>query len=121
MAGWAKSPPSLVALFTETAPHGPGVTYRNMFGYPAAFVNGNMFAGLFQDGLFVRLGPATRAALEAEYGSHPFAPMPGRPMKDYMLVPEALLEDEAAIERLLAQALAHASGLPAKEKKAKRA
>jgi len=26
-----------------------------VFGYPCAFVNGNMFAGLFQTELFVRL------------------------------------------------------------------
>jgi len=26
-----------------------------MFGYPAAFVNGHMFAGVFQASLFVRL------------------------------------------------------------------
>jgi TfoX/Sxy family transcriptional regulator of competence genes len=121
MPGWTKSPASLVALFAEIAPQGPGVTHRKMFGYPAAFVNGNMFAGLFQDGMIVRLGPEARAAVEAEHGPHPFAPMEGRVMKDYMRVPDAVLEDETATAGLLAKALAHASGLPPKEKKPKRA
>ena len=33
---------------------------RKMFGYPCAFVNGNMFAGLFQTGLFLRLSEPER-------------------------------------------------------------
>jgi TfoX/Sxy family transcriptional regulator of competence genes len=119
MPGWTKAPQSLKALFEACAPVGPGVQPRKMFGYPAVFVNGNMFAGVFQDGIFARLSPADRSALEAEHGPSPFEPMPGRPMKDYVLLPEAVLEDEAATQALLAKALAHASGLPPKEKKSK--
>ena len=49
------------AAFTKLVPAEPGVTMRPMFGNLAAFVNGNMFAGLFGDDLFVRL-PDDQAA-----------------------------------------------------------
>ena len=33
-----------------------GVEQRKMFGYPALFVRGNMFAGLVRDTMILRLG-----------------------------------------------------------------
>lgn len=53
-----------------------------MFGYPAAFVNGNMFTGVFADRVFVRL-PADELAEAARLGGKLLEPMPGRPMKAY--------------------------------------
>ena len=52
---WTKSPPELVELFDEVVPSAPAVQRRQMFGYPAAFVNGNMFAGLHQSNVVLRL------------------------------------------------------------------
>ena len=43
------------AAFAKVVPDRPTVTLRPMFGNLAAFVNGNMFAGLFGEDLFVRL------------------------------------------------------------------
>ena len=60
-----------------------------MFGYPCAFVNGNMFAGLFQDRIFVRLSPDDRSGLDRTHGAIDFEPMPRRPMKAYAVVPDA--------------------------------
>src|SRR5439155_3377037 len=53
---WKKSPPELIAAFEKAKPSGPSVTARPMFGYPALFLNGNMFAGTYQDKIIVRLG-----------------------------------------------------------------
>src|SRR5437899_11274509 len=53
---WKKSPPELIAAFEKAKPSGPSVTARPMFGYPAPFLNGNMFAGTYQDKIIVRLG-----------------------------------------------------------------
>ena len=116
---WTKSPQSLIDLFTESLPDDSRVANRKMFGYPAAFVNGNMFAGLFQDQMFARLAPSARLALEGAHGPLAFEPMPGRPMKAYTRVPDAVLADEAAVADLLAGALAFAAALPAKVRKAK--
>ena len=35
----------------------PEAQVRKMFGFPAAFVNGQMFSGLYDDYMFVRLSP----------------------------------------------------------------
>jgi hypothetical protein len=117
---WTKSPHGLIDLFGAWLPDAPGVERRKMFGYPVAFVNGNLFAGLFQDVAFVRLPPAARAELEAEFGIRHFEPMPGRPMRAYVVLPDELLEDEERYAGLLAAACAFAAGLPPKEKKPRR-
>ena len=39
---WKKSPPELVATFDAAIAGKPGVERRQMFGYPCAFLNGNM-------------------------------------------------------------------------------
>ena len=51
-----KSPEELVATFDEVMPGAPA-TKRKMFGFPAGFVNGNMFMGLFEESMILRLPP----------------------------------------------------------------
>ena len=46
--------------------------------------------------------------------------MPGRPMKDYTLVPDDVLADDEALAELLAKAVSFTASLPPKEKKAKK-
>ena len=46
--------------FSTLVPSHAGVSTRQMFGNQAAFVNGDMFAGLFGDRLFVRLSDEDR-------------------------------------------------------------
>jgi hypothetical protein len=41
---WKKSPPALIAVFDAAIAGRPGVVRRRMFGYPAAFLNGNLLA-----------------------------------------------------------------------------
>ena len=111
---WTKSPKGLVDLFAVSLPEAPGLERRQMFGYPCAFVNGNMFAGLFQDVAMARLPPALREALDAEYGVRAFEPMPGRPMRAYTVLPEEVVEDEARYAEVLRAACAFAAALPPK-------
>jgi len=42
----AKPPSSLVETFTAVVPDAPHVQRKQIFGMPAAFAGGNMFAGL---------------------------------------------------------------------------
>src|SRR5262245_47132439 len=60
-------------------PDDPRVSVRPMFGNLAAFVNGNMFTGLFGNDVFVRLPEDERDAV-MKAGGRPFEPMPGRGM-----------------------------------------
>ena len=111
--GWSKSPPELVALFESVFP-GPPALSRQMFGYPAGFVNGNMFMGLHQENMVLRLPDGPRAELLAMQGAATFEPMAGRPMKEYVTVPSSLLASPEELEPWVARALAYGSSLPPK-------
>jgi TfoX/Sxy family transcriptional regulator of competence genes len=111
---WRKSPEALVRRFAEIVPDDPAVQERQMFGYPAAFCRGNLFMSLFQDRVVLRLGDADRAALLALAGAAPFEPMPGRPMREYVLVPPAMVPRTAALSRWVGRSLAYAKSLPPK-------
>ena len=114
---WKKTPPEVAAKFDRAAPTDPKVVRKPMFGYPALFLNGNMFAGTFQDKIVARMAEDARErALKA--GAKQFAPMPGRPMKEYVVVPATDVAKPAALAKWVAQAHAYAKTLPAKEKKA---
>ena len=67
------------AAFAKLVPDEPAVTLRPMFGQLSAFVNGNMFCGLFGDQLVVRL-PETDIAAVKKQGGRDFEPMAGRRM-----------------------------------------
>ena len=114
---WRKPPAELVDLFLGLLPDNPEVDVRPMFGSPCFFCHGNLFAGVHQESLIVRLGDDERAALLALPGARPFEPMPGRAMREYTCVPEAMLGDREALKAWLARALAYALTLPAKQKK----
>src|SRR5207248_2604784 len=87
MPTFTKAPPELVETFTAAIQRIPDVQPRKMFGYPAAFTNTLMFSCLFRDAMILRLSEGDRAALRAAGGT-PFEPMPGRPMREYIAVPE---------------------------------
>ncbi len=112
---WMKSPEALVKTFDEALPDDSRVQRRKMFGYPAAFVNGNMFAGLHQADILLRLDEARRTELASGHGARPFEPMPGRAMKEYVLAPPAFHEDIELLSHWLQAALDYVAALPTKE------
>ena len=85
-----------------------------MFGYPALFVGGNLVTGLFADRWMIRLAPDDLAELLALPGAEPFAPMPGRTMTGYGVLPTEVVDDDAALDGWLARAVALGRSLPAK-------
>jgi TfoX/Sxy family transcriptional regulator of competence genes len=112
---WKKSPDSLVAAFEAAVPDDARADKRKMFGFPCAFVHGQMFTGLFQDQMFVRLPESDRNELVAMADFSPFEPMPGRPMKEYVVVPPAMIRDGAALKRWTTRALEYAASLGPKK------
>ncbi|MDO8531347.1 MAG: TfoX/Sxy family protein [Dehalococcoidia bacterium] len=116
---WQPAPSKMVRLFEVTMQSLPEAAKRKMFGYPAAFANGHMFAGLHQDSFVLRLSPSDCAAFLRLPDSKPFDPMPGRTMGDYVLVPQALLNAEGDILVWLEKTFAYAASLPPKKPKAK--
>jgi len=116
MPQFTKAPAALVDLFQRALAGLPDVQPRRMFGYPAGFTRDQMFASLFQDKLIVRLSESDRDALAGE-GGRPFEPMPGRPMREYLVVPEAVRESPSALRAWLTKAQAYAASLPPKKKR----
>ncbi len=89
---------------------------KPMFGCPAYWVGGNLFAGVWQDSLMVRL-PEVERRQALERGAALFEPMEGRPMKEYVVLPPAELEDPAALAGRVRQAAEYAASLPPKTPK----
>jgi TfoX/Sxy family transcriptional regulator of competence genes len=118
--GWEKAPVALVKAFAAALEELPGAETRKMFGYPAAFANEYLFTGLFEDRWFVRLPDDALAELAAAGGTT-FEPMPGRPMRGYLAMPDELVADPVRRRRWLERGLAFVIGLPPKEKKPRRA
>lgn len=108
MPKFTKSPPALIAAFDAAKPDHPGVTRKTMFGYPAYFLRGNMFAFTFGPRVAIRAGGARRAALK-DGGA--FEVMPGRPMREYVEVPVTGLKGRA-LTKWIAEGLAAADALP---------
>jgi hypothetical protein len=103
--------------FAGLVPDAPHVEIKPMFGNLGAFVNGNMFMGLFGPDIGVKLAPADDAQLRAVEGARPFGP-PERPMAGWVTLAPAQL-GTAEGTRWIALALAHVRTLPPKKAKAK--
>jgi TfoX/Sxy family transcriptional regulator of competence genes len=110
---WKKSPPELIAAFEKAKPADPSVISRPMFGYPALFLKGNMFAGTYQDKIVVRFGD--ERTIPGAKTAKNFEPMPGRAMKEYLVVPESVVKSPAKLRAWIDHAHACATKLPAKK------
>ncbi len=111
-----KSPDELVALFDATMKGFPDVELRKVFGYPCGFVNGNMTIGLHADAFFVRLALQDQQVLLKKPGGGHLEPMPGRPMRDYVIVPVAVREKKSELKKWVEKAIRHSRSLPPKQK-----
>ena len=82
-----------------------------MFGNLAAFVNGNMFMGLFGSDVGLKLAEAHQQELLAVPGAGPFGPAE-RPMGGYVTIPVDWSPEAA--RPWVDRALAHVAALPPK-------
>lgn len=106
------------AAFTKLVPDEPAITLKPMFGQLSAFVNGNMFCGLFGDDLVVRLPEAEITAVK-EQGGRDFEPMAGHKMGGYVMVPGSWRSKPAPAVALIKRSLAVTRAMPAKKPKSK--
>ena len=116
MNKWERSSPELVARFDACLPRAPGVERRQMFGCPCAFVNGNMFTGVHEHRLIVRLAETERTSLAKMPDVKPFIVM-GRTMREYVAFERPLERAPRELANWMAKALAFAQTLPPKAKK----
>ena len=106
--------------FRSVLPHHPDVVIK--LGNLGAFVNGNMFAGLFGPTIGVKLSAADKETLESTERTVPFGPAE-RPMGGYTGLPEVWNGegdgDAARARAWVEKAFEHVAALPAKEPKAR--
>ena len=104
--------------FRSFVPDGPDVEVKPMFGNLGAFVNGNMFMGLFGSAVGLKLAEDERAELLAIPGAGPFGPAE-RPMSGWVTIPAAWTPED--VRPWAESALSHIAALPPKKAKAKKA
>jgi len=117
---WRKSPQHMIDLFDEVVPKDSRIERRKMFGYPAAFLNGHLFAGLHQENFILKLSPADRVKLRTERDARVFEPMPGRAMSEYLVLPEGVLSERRVLSAWIKRSTVYVSTMPPKPGKAKK-
>jgi len=117
MPKFEKSSPELVARFAAVLDRhaAPDITRRQMFGYPCAWIAGNMVSGLFAQDWWVRVSEPEREALLALPGAHQFEVMPGKAMGRYVVMPRDVVADDAALDAWLTKAIEFTRTLPPKK------
>ncbi len=114
---WKKAPDELISFLAERLRDVPCQS-RTMFGYPVYFIGGNMFIGAHQDGIFLRLAAEDREESHARYREiRPFEPVPGRIMREYVILPRSLYTDSGIFTDLLTKSIRYVSSLPPKEER----
>ena len=116
----AKASDEAEERFRSVMPDNPEVVVKPMFGNLGAFVNGNMFAGLFGSTIGVKLSDADRQVLESTERTVPFGPAE-RPMGGYTGLPEVWNAegegDDARAKAWVEKAYEYVAELPPKAPK----
>ena len=113
-----KSSPELVDRFNAVLDRhaAPDVTRRQMFGYPCAWIGGNMTSGLFAQDWWVSVSDADRDELLAMPGGHSLEVMPGKAMGRYVVLPPDVVADAIQLDAWIEKAISFTRALPPKKK-----
>jgi len=112
--------PEAIATFERWCPDDPKVSVRKMFGQPAAFLNGHLFFGVFGPQVFLRLPESTVTEGPAAARLRSFEPFPGRPMREYFVLPPKVVSDAKRVRALRGASMAFVAGLPPKAARGRR-
>ncbi len=115
--GWRAAPVELQQAFGQLAVGLPGVETKKMFGCTCALIDGHMFAGMHEQGVFLKLSGEDRAAAEGEMGAVPFEPMAGRRSGTYVMVAPGLVNEPGQLMPWLERARAYAASTPVGRKR----
>ena len=99
--------------FRSIVPTATDVVVKPMFGNLGAFVNGNMFMGLFGSDVGVKVSSADEEQLRAA-GGKPYGPAE-RPMSGWVTLPPTATAEDA--EQWIMSALSFVAGQPPKQSK----
>jgi len=108
---WKKNSPESISHFDKHAAL-PGAERGIMFGCPMYELHGQRYASLQQNRVVLRLSPKDAAQLIAA-GGLIFEPFKGRPMKDRVVVPDAIAANPRSLRAWVRKAAKQAGGLKA--------
>jgi TfoX/Sxy family transcriptional regulator of competence genes len=112
---WKKASKDLINVLEKSAARFP-CDRRVMFGSPTFFVNNNMFAGVHEETVILRLSESDREKISTLYPDvRPFTPM-GRPMKEYVALPDTFVKNGAIFNEWLSRSYEYARYMPPKKK-----
>ena len=113
---FTKSSPELVSRYRAVLERhaAPDITIKPMFGYPCAWIAGNMVSGLFAEDWWVRVSEEDRETMLALPGAHQFEVMPGKAMGRYVVLPPAVTTSDVEVDAWLAKAIDYTRTLPPK-------
>ena len=96
-------------------------TSRKMFGSLTYFINNNMFAGVHEDIIFLKLSEKDRKEIKEEFPDvNQFEPLEGRKMREYIVLDEDIYRDIPTLEKWIERAISYVSSLPPKVPKQKK-
>jgi TfoX/Sxy family transcriptional regulator of competence genes len=117
---WKKPSQELMVLQAKTMePFHTDI--KKMFGSTCYFANGQMVTGVHEDSIFLRLSETDREEFKGKYeGAANFEPMKGRPMKEYVIIPPYVYNDDTAIKPWIERSIEYVRSMPPKPQKAKK-
>jgi len=102
-------PQELLNLFQSVKPR--AAEERSMGGSPAALINGNMFMRVRRTQFVLRLSEAHRTELLRLPGAEVFEAIPGRPMKEYIVLPPSVLKDTRVLAHWVQRSFEYTAAL----------
>ena len=104
---------NLAARIRKALGRKKNIEEKKMFGCICFFLNGNVLAGVWKDGLIARLGPDEGEAALREPHVRAFD-ITGRPMRNWVAVEPEGVEDDEALKDWIQRAMKFVGKLPAK-------
>jgi TfoX/Sxy family transcriptional regulator of competence genes len=117
---WEKPSRELTDLLTETI-GSLDAQKKSMFGSTCYFAGGNMFTGVHESHIFLRLSEKDRREMKELFGdTMQFEPIRGRPMREYVTLSPRLYGDTSAFKFWIGRSMEYARSLPPKAAKVKK-
>lgn len=107
---------NLAARIRRALARKKGIAERKMFGGLGFLLNGNLLVGVWKDSLIVRLGEEVGEDALKEAHVKVFD-ITGRPMKNWVLVEPAGIEDDDPLKDWIQRAVRFVGKLPKKEER----
>ncbi|MFW9843296.1 MAG: TfoX/Sxy family protein [Candidatus Thorarchaeota archaeon] len=92
---------------------------KKMFGKFAFFIEGNMFTGVHQSYLFLRLSSDDRDAALSKDSITVFEPRKGMVLREYVVLLDNILDNKSKLKDLFRKSVSYVSSLPPKYSKNK--